>query len=107
MFALLSGTHSLRALPQVQIQRQGGGGVQQPIHTNAWGSRGVPGPNAGCSGLYDTAQSPACNLADEAAFDHGHIKSLDLSRWVQSYTWGLPPRDRDKREHSAQVGHHL
>lgn len=38
---------------------------------------------------------------------HGHIESLDSSGWVQSYTWGLPPKDRDNCEHSAQAGHHL
>lgn len=89
-------TLSKSPAPGADTKARGWGGVQHPIYNNARGSRGVPGPNAGCSGLYDTAWSPACSLADEAAFDHGHIKSLDLSRWIQSYTGGLPPRDRDK-----------
>lgn len=68
-----------------------------------YGSRGVPGPNTGCSGLYEMTWSPACSPAGEAALDDGHFESLDSSRWVQNYTWGLPPRDKDKCEHSARL----
>lgn len=67
--------------------------MQQTIHTNAWVAEESQ-PNAGCSGSYETAWGPDCSLASKAAFNHGHIESLDS--WVQSYTWGLPPRDRDR-----------